>query len=148
MLPGNITCAFKNALSKIRMCFQESECSYYIEASQVTSLYEIWTNLYFVFESPQKKKNKHSIFLKEILTKILVWNSFVTRIDNVTYYFLISSKNLKAVYLSFHWFNHSWTPGFELGTRGFELVTRGFELITRGFEFLTRESELLANLNS
>ena len=64
MLPGNITCAFKNALSKIRMCFQESECSYYIEASQVTSLYEIWTNLYFVFESPQKKKKQAFDFFK------------------------------------------------------------------------------------
>ena len=64
--------------------------------------------------------------------------------------FLILSKNLKGVYLSFHWFNDSQTRGFELVTRvfelvprGFELVTHGFELITRGFELVTREFELV-----
>ena len=57
--------------------------------------------------------------------------------------FLISSKKLKAVYLSFHWFNDCRTRGFELVTRGFELVTRGFELVTRGFELVTREFELV-----
>ena len=64
-------------------------------------------------------------------------------IDNVTYYFLIFNQNLKDVYLSFHWFNDSWTRGFELVTRGFELVTRGFELVTRGFELVTRGFELV-----
>ena len=54
--------------------------------------------------------------------------------DNVTSYFLISSKNLKAVYLSFHWFNDSRTHGFERVTHEFELVTREFELATREFE--------------
>ena len=56
--------------------------------------------------------------------------------------FSISSKKLKAVYLSFHLFNDSRTRGFELVTREFELVTRGFELVTRAFELVTRESEL------
>ena len=58
--------------------------------------------------------------------------------DNVTSYFLICSKNLKAVYLSFHGFNDSRTRKFKLVTRGFELVTRGFVLVTRGFELVTR----------
>ena len=76
-------------------------------------------------------------------------NSFVTRIDNVTYYLLISSKNLKAVYLSFPWYNDSWTGEFELITRKFELVTRGFEFATHGFELVTRGFELaLLNFNS
>ena len=64
-------------------------------------------------------------------------------IDNVTSYFLIPSKNLKAVYLSFHWINGSPTRGFELANRGSEFVTREFELVTRGFELMTRESELV-----
>ena len=64
------------------------------------------------------------------------------KIDNITY-FLISSKNLKDVYLSFYWFNDSWAREFELVTRGFELVTRGFELATREFELVTRGFELV-----
>ena len=110
-----------------------------------------------IFYSNLHKKNRRSIFLKrnsytnsytnltQILTQILC-----DVIDNITYYFLISSINLKAVYLSFHWFNDSWTRGFELVTRGFELVTRGFELVThglelvtRGFDFVTRRLELV-----
>ena len=51
--------------------------------------------------------------------------------------------NLKAVYLSFHWFDNSWTHGFGLVTRRFELVTRRFELVTRGFELVTRRFELV-----
>ena len=74
---------------------------------------------------------------------MLVYNSFMTRIDNVTSYLLISSKNLKAVYLSFHWFNDSRTRGFELVTTGFELVTREFKLVTREFELVTRGFELV-----
>ena len=57
--------------------------------------------------------------------------------------FLISCKNLKAVYLSFHWFDDSWTRGFKLATRKFGLVIHGFELVTRGFEVVTREFELV-----
>ena len=68
---------------------------------------------------------------------------FATRNWNVTSYFLISSKNLKAISLSYHWFNDSWTRGFKLVTRGFELVTRGFELVTREFELVTRGFELV-----
>ena len=56
---------------------------------------------------------------------------------------LISSKNLKAVYLSFHRFNDSGTREFELVTGEFELVTRGFKLAIRKFELVTREFELL-----
>ena len=63
--------------------------------------------------------------------------------DNVTSYFLICSKNLKAVYLSFHGFNDSRTRKFKLVTRGFELVTRGFVLVTRGFELVIRGFELV-----
>ena len=74
---------------------------------------------------------------------MLVYNSFMTRIDNVTSYLLISSKNLKAVYLSFHWFNDSRTRGLELVTTGFELVTREFKLVTREFELVTRGFELV-----
>ena len=51
--------------------------------------------------------------------------------------------NFKAVYFSFHWFNDSWTRGFELVIRGFELVTRGFKLATRGIELATRKVELV-----
>ena len=61
--------------------------------------------------------------------------------------FSISSKKVKAVYLSFHLFNDSRTRGFELVTRAFELVTRESELKTRGigliicgFELVTRNS--------
>ena len=49
----------------------------------------------------------------------------------------------KAAYLSFHWFNDSWSRGFELVTRGFKLVTRGFELVTRVFELVTCGFELV-----
>ena len=56
-------------------------------------------------------------------------------------------RKFKAVYLSFHWLNDSWTRGFELVTRGFKLVTRGFEIVTRKVELLTREFEIMG-LNS
>ena len=70
-------------------------------------------------------------------------------IDNVTSYFLISTKNLKAVYLSFHWSNDCRTREFELVTREFELVTPGFELLIRGSELVARGFELaLLNFNS
>ena len=55
-------------------------------------------------------------------------------IDNATFYFLNSSKALKALYLSFDWFNDSQTREFELVAREFELTIREFELVTRGFE--------------
>ena len=45
----------------------------------------------------------------------------MTWIDDITYYFLISTINLKGVYWSFHWFNDSWTREFELVTRGLPL---------------------------
>ena len=64
-------------------------------------------------------------------------------IDNVTSYFLISSKTLKAVYLSFHGFNDSRTRGFELVTRGFEI---GFWILTRAFQLSTRNSQLLTRV--
>ena len=57
--------------------------------------------------------------------------------------FLISSKNFKAVYLSFHWFIDSRTRGFELVTCELKLVTRDFGLVTRGFELVTREFKLV-----
>ena len=63
---------------------------------------------------------------------------FATRNWNVTSYFLISSKNLKAIYLNFPWHNDSRTRGFDLATRGFEVATRDFKLVTRGFELATR----------
>ena len=84
-------------------------------------------------------------------------NPLWREIDDITYYFLVSSINLKAVYLGFHCFSDSWTRGFELATRrlelvtrrlelvtrGLELVTGGFELVTRGFELVTRGFELV-----
>ena len=92
------------------------------------------------------------------MLKIPLWRE----IDSITPYFLISSKNLKAAYLSFHWFNDSRTRGFELVTREFEHVTRGFELVicefelvtcgfelvTHGFELVTRAFELALLKNS
>ena len=78
-------------------------------------------------------------FLHKCLFKIPLWRE----IDNVTSHFLISSKNFKAVYLSFLWFNDSSTRGFELVTREFELVTCGFEPVTRGFELETPRFELV-----
>ena len=75
-------------------------------------------------------------FLHKCLFKIPLWR----KIDNITYYFLISSINLKAIYLSFHWFNDSWTRGFEFVTRGFELVTRGFELVLSSFQLVSCNS--------
>ena len=109
----------------------------------------------FIFESPQKTGIRFfwKKFLHKCLFKIPLWR----KIDNVTSYFLISSKNLKAVYLSFHWFNDSRTRGFELVTREFELVTRGFELefwiltcafklSTRAFKLSTRNSLLVTHV--
>ena len=64
-------------------------------------------------------------------------------IDNTTSYFLISSKTLKALYLSFDWFNDSQTHEFELVAREFELVIRGFKVVTREFELVTRGFELI-----
>ena len=53
-------------------------------------------------------------------------------------------ENFKAVYLSFHWFNDSWTRGFELVSREFEIGTRGFEIanLTHTFWISTRVSKL------
>ena len=53
-----------------------------------------------MFESQQKTGIRFSQrkFLHEFLFKI----PLLCEIDNVTSYFLISSKNLKLVYLSFH----------------------------------------------
>ena len=58
-----------------------------------------------MFESPQKTGIRFSQrkFLHEFLFKI----PLLCEIDNVTSYFLISNKNLKLVYLSFHRFNDS-----------------------------------------
>ena len=89
------------------------------------------------------KKQVFNFFLKKFLHKYLFKVPLWREIDNVTYYLLISSKNLKAVYLSFHWFNDSWTCGFELVARTFELVTRRFEFVTCGFELVTRVFELV-----
>ena len=61
-------------------------------------------------------------FLHKYLFKIPLWRE----IDNVTSYFLISSKKLKAVHLSFQWFNDSRTRELELVTRGFELALLNF----------------------
>ena len=118
-------------------------------------IYILYSNLHI--------KDRHSVFLKEILTQMLFKIPLWSEIDNVTY-FVISSKNLKALYLTIHWSNDSRTRGFELVSRRFELVTRGFqlvthrfelvtcgfehitqafELVTRGFELVTREFELL-----
>ena len=57
--------------------------------------------------------------------------------------------DFKAVYLSFHWLNNSWSRGFELATRKVELVTPEFELLglnlpfwssACAFKFSTRNS--------
>ena len=57
--------------------------------------------------------------------------------------FAISSKKLKTVYLSFHWFNDSRTCGFDHVTCKFELINREFELATRALELVTRRFELV-----
>ena len=77
------------------------------------------------------------------LTKSIfcIWIS--TKKKQQAFDFLISSISLKAVYFSFHWFDDSWTRGFELLTRGFELVTRRLELVTGEFELVTRGFELV-----
>ena len=75
---------------------------------------------------PQKTTIRYfyNQFLHKHLFRIPLWRET----DNITSLFLISRKNLKAVYLSFHWFNDSGTRGFEPVTCRLELVTRGFEL--------------------
>ena len=90
----------------------------------------LYSDLYKKKAFDISKKNSYTKFLCDLET------------DNVTY-FLISSKNLRALYLSFQWFNDSRTRGFELVTREFELVTREFELVTQGFELVTRGFELV-----
>ena len=97
----------------------------------------------YILYSNLHKKTGIRFFKKKFLHKCMFKIPLWREIDNVTYYFLISSKNLKDVYLSFHWFNDSWTREFELVTHGFELVTRGFELATREFELVTRGFELV-----
>ena len=93
------------------------------------------------------KKNRHSIFLKEILPEMLFKIPLWRQIDNITSYILICSKTLKVLYLSFCWFNDS--HGFELLNRGFELITCGFELVTPGFGILTFGFEIaLLNFTS
>ena len=72
------------------------------------------------------KKQVFNFFKKKFLHKYLFKVPLWREIDNVTHYLLISSKNLKAVYLSFHWFNDSWTCGFELVPRGFVLAFLNF----------------------
>ena len=57
--------------------------------------------------------------------------------------FLISSKKLKAAYLSFHWFNDFRTHEFELVTREFELVTRGFELVLLSYQLVLLSFQLV-----
>ena len=79
------------------------------------------------------------MFLRKLLFKVPLWGE----IDKVTSDFLISSKNLKVVYLSFHWSNDFQTHGCELATHEFQMETREFELVTRGFELVTCEFELV-----
>ena len=81
------------------------------------------------------------MFLRKQLFKVPLWGE----IDKVTSDFLISSKYLKAVYLSFHWSNDFRTHGCELATHEFEIETREFEVVTRGFELVTCEFELVTH---
>ena len=145
------------------MRFQE--CSF----KNPNVLLRIWNHRGFISNLITWNLSK-SIFYIRISTKkqafdFSKWNSYTNtclkflcdaKLITSLLTFLISSKKLKAVYLSFHWFNDSRTRGFELVTRGFELVTREFELVTRGpelvtrgFEFVARRFELaLLNFNS
>ena len=97
----------------------------------------------YIFYSNLHKKTGIRFFKKKFLHKCMFKIPLWREIDNITYYFLISSINLKAVYLSFHWFNYSWTRGFKLVTGGFELVTGGFELVTRLFELVLLSFQLV-----
>ena len=58
-----------------------------------------------------------------------------------------NEKLEKTVYLSFYWFNDSWTREFELATREFELTTRRFELVSCKAELMAPEFEFV-DLNS
>ena len=131
--------------------------------------------IYILYSNLHTQKNRYSIFLKtNSYTNTRLKFRCDAKLITSLLFFLISTKNLKAVYLSFHWFDDSWnrwyelvtpelkllprrfelttrefeliTPGFELVTRGNELVTYGFELVTCGFELVTRGFEL-AHLN-
>ena len=79
------------------------------------------------------------MFLRKHLFKVPLWDE----IDKDTSDFLISSKNLGAAYLSFHWSYDFRTHGCELAIHEFEIETRKFELVTRGFELVTCEFELV-----
>ena len=122
------------------MCFHESECSKY--RGFINNLIT-WNLSKSIFSIRNSTKEQAFNFLKRNSYTNSYTNPLWHEIDNITYYFLISSIILKAVYLSFHWFNDSWTRGFELVTRGLELATHGFELITCGFELVTRGFELV-----
>ena len=99
----------------------------------------------YILYSNLRKKTGIWFFSKKSLHKCLFKIPLWRKIDNVTAHFLISSKNLKALYLNFHWFNDSRTRKFELVTPGFEIVTRGFELVTSPFELVTTEFELVTS---
>ena len=77
----------------------------------------------YILYSNLHKKTDIRFFWKKFLHKYLFKVPLWREIDNATSYFLISSKNLEAVCLSFHWFNDSLTRESELVTRGFVLVT-------------------------
>ena len=82
----------------------------------------------YILYSNLHKKTGIRIFWKKFLHKCLFNIPLWCKIDNVTSYFLISSKNLKAVYFIFYWFNDSWTRRFELMTYEFQFVTRDLNL--------------------
>ena len=98
--------------------------------------------IYFLYSNLHKNTSIR-FFKKKLLHKYLFEIPLWCEVDSITYYFLISSINLKAVYLNFNQFNDSWTLGFELVTCGFELVTYGFKLVTPGFELATCGFELV-----
>ena len=98
--------------------------------------------IYILYSNLQKKLGIR-FFLKKLIHKCLFKIPLWREIDNVTFYFLISSKTLKIVYLSFHGFNDSRTRGFKLVTRGFEI---DFWILTRAFQLSTRNSQLLTRV--
>ena len=131
----------KRLTKKIKINFKFYDVTAWVTNNCNTDISQYFQFVFYIWISTKKIGIRFfwKKFLHKCLFKIPLWRE----IGNITSYFFISSKHLKANYLSFYWFNDSQTRGFELVTRGFELVTGGFELVTRGFELATRGFELV-----
>ena len=137
----------KGLVKKIKVNFKFYDVIVWSTNSWNTHIAQYFHSISYIRIST--KKNRHSIFERNSCRNACFKFLCNTKLITSLLVFLICSKTLIAFYLSFRWFNDSWTRAFELVTYEFELLTRGFELVTCGFGILTFGFEIaLLNFSS